>query len=135
MSQILFFTVEPLIIHLSWIDILSVGCWTRFSCTMIKLLAKITISLIHPFYPIHSPPTRWNNWPINKVHISKLWIFSCQYIHVSFFGIILNFRKTLLVTYVLPGLIRNSKVKRQSFLIKSGGIVRPKWLQNKLNLH
>ena len=34
---------------------------------------------------IHSPPTGWKNWPINKYHISNLnWrqSFPCQYNHV-----------------------------------------------------
>ena len=47
--------------------------------------AKITIPSIQPIYPIiPSPTTGRTNWPINKIHISKLnWrqIFPCQYIH------------------------------------------------------
>ena len=45
-------------------DILLLGCCTRFSCTLKKWysqLAKITIPSIHPLYPIPSPPNGWTN--------------------------------------------------------------------------
>ena len=70
------------------IDILILGCCTRFSCSLIKLysyLAKITLPSIHPLYPVPYLPIRWTNWPINEVSISSLnWrqIFPCQYTHV-----------------------------------------------------
>ena len=66
--------------------LLGVGCFTRFSCTLIKYysqLAKISISPIHTLYSNLSPHTRWTNWPINHVHVSnKIWrqIFPC---HIS----------------------------------------------------
>ena len=57
------------------VHILLPGCCNRFSCTQIKWcsqLAKVTIPLIHPLYPIPSPTTGCTNWPIYKIHISKL---------------------------------------------------------------
>ena len=50
-------------------DISLPGCYTRFSCTLIKWCsqqAKITI------HPIPSPPPGLTNWPINEVYISKI---------------------------------------------------------------
>ena len=69
-------------------DILLLGCCTRFSCTLINLysqMAKITICSYTHFTP--SPPTGWTNLPINEVYVNNLnWrqIFSCQYIHVKY---------------------------------------------------
>ena len=70
------------------IDILLLGCCTRFSCPLMKYnsqLAKLMMSSINSFYPIPSPPNGWTNWPINEFHISKLnrrQIFRCEYSHV-----------------------------------------------------
>ena len=59
------------ICHFVVMDILLLGCCTRFLYTLIKRssqLAKIIVSPIH----ILSPLTGWTNWPINDVHISNL---------------------------------------------------------------
>ena len=57
-----------IMVNREWIDILLLGCCTRFPCTLIKScsqLAKITL----PSNPLPSPPTGWTNWPINEVHV------------------------------------------------------------------
>ena len=56
-----------------------------YFCKVYSQLAKITITPTNSLYPITSPPTRWTNRPINKVHTSNLnWrqFFSCQYIQI-----------------------------------------------------
>ena len=56
------------------LDILSLGCYTRFLCILTESclqLAKITIFSIHLLYSIPSSFTECTNWPIDEVHISK----------------------------------------------------------------
>ena len=78
------------------IHILLLGCYTRFSFTLIKWcwqLAKITILLIQPLYPIPLLPIELTNWPINEVHIRRinlLQIFPCQYIQEYPISIVLS---------------------------------------------
>ena len=74
-------------IQVSVMDLLLLGCYTRFSGSLIKWntqWAKITISPIQtPIHPTPIPSTGCSNWPIIGVHFSKLiWqqIFPCQYI-------------------------------------------------------
>ena len=72
-------------VYILTIDVLSLGCSTKFLCTLIKWcsqLAKITILPDHPIYLLPSNGLR--NWPINDVLVSNLncWQrFLCQYIH------------------------------------------------------
>ena len=53
------------------IDILILGCCNRFS-VLIKLCSQVAEITITPINHIFSPPTGWTNWPVTKVHISKL---------------------------------------------------------------
>ena len=54
-----------IIIGLRTINILLLGCYTRFSCTITKWYLRLAKAII-------TPPTGWTNWPMNKVHISNL---------------------------------------------------------------
>ena len=69
-------------------DILLLGCCTRFLFTLIKLysqLANITIPLIQPLYHISSSITEWTNCLMIKVHdLNWRQIFPWQYIHVFY---------------------------------------------------
>ena len=59
-----------------FMDILLLGTYARFSCSLIKW-EKITIPIF--------PPNGWTTWPINEFNVSKLnWrqFFSCNNIHV-----------------------------------------------------
>ena len=68
------------------IDILLLGLYTRFSCSLIKwnlLRAKKNDFLFQPVTPY--PPTGWVYWPKNEFNISKLnWrqFFLCHNIPV-----------------------------------------------------
>ena len=55
-------------------DILLLGSYTRFSCSIIKWnthQAKTTIPSFQ-LHPIPSSPTGLTHWPINKFHVRKL---------------------------------------------------------------
>ena len=83
-----------MIVFIKIMDLLSLGSYTRLSCTLIKvnlLLAKLTISPNYPIYRIPYTPSGWTNWPINDVHDSNLnWrqFLLCHNIHVYFTSII-----------------------------------------------
>ena len=52
-------------------DILLLGCYTRFSCSLIKKHPQRAKIPIHPFIP--TPPLiGWTNWPINEFHVRNL---------------------------------------------------------------
>ena len=73
------------------IDLLLLGCCTRFLCTLIKWWSQLARTTIHPS---PSNPPRWRTDQLNENHISKLnWrqIFPCQYIHVYPITIFTNY--------------------------------------------
>ena len=96
------------------LDILLLGCYTRFSCSVIKWNSqktKLTISPIYPFYPCLSPHNGWTNWLINEFHVRND-NFSC--VIISRYNFI-SFVVMLLIIHMFPCLFIHYLVS--SFLV------------------